>query len=104
VVASESLTQYTPIAMRVIWWILVFLVISMLALWIVTSDLNLRDNPVASHAAIAYFLIICAGPYWMLYDCWQHEKRLTRTMWLFFLPGGFLWYYFERVRPRHHRQ
>jgi hypothetical protein len=52
----------------------------MLALLTVTSHLGLRDHPVASHAAIAYFLFICARPYWMLYDCWQHDKRLTRKM------------------------
>jgi hypothetical protein len=39
----------------------------MLALLTVTSHLSLRDHPVGSHAAIAYFLFICAGPYWMLY-------------------------------------
>jgi hypothetical protein len=90
--------------MRVIWWILVFLAVALLAFWIVVgSDWNLRDNPVASHIAIVYFLFICAGPYWMLYDCWQHDKKLTRKMWLFFVPGGFLWYYFERVRARRHR-
>jgi hypothetical protein len=40
----------------------------------------------------------------MLYDCWKHDKRFTDKMWLAFVPGGFLWYYFERFRPRRVRK
>ena len=100
-VAAECLTRYTTGTMRPIWWIPVFVTVTSCALWVVVySDWNLQDNPVASRFAIGCFLFISAGPYWMLYDCWQHDKRLTRKMWLFFVPAGFLWYYFERFRPR----
>lgn len=88
--------------MRLIWWILVFIAITLLAGWVVIySNWNLQDNPVASRIAIGYFFFVCAGGYWMLYDCWRHDRKFTRKMWLSFVPGGFLWYYFERFRPRH---
>jgi hypothetical protein len=82
-------------------WILVFAAISAVAMWMVVgNNWNLRDNPVASRVALVYFFVICAGPYWMIYDCWRRERKITRKMWLFFVPGGFLWYYFEVFRPR----
>jgi len=75
--------------------------VSATALWTVVGNTwNLQDNPVASRIAIGYFFFICVGPYWMLYDSWNHERKLTRKLWLFFVPGGFLWYYFEVFRPR----
>jgi hypothetical protein len=91
--------------MRLIWWILVFITVSFCALWVVIySDWNLQDNPVGSRIAIGYFLLISSAPFWMIYDCWQHDKKLTQKMWLFFVPGGFLWYYFEKFRPRQLRK
>lgn len=36
----------------------------------------------------------------MLYDSRQHDHKLTRKMWFFFVPGGFLWYYIEVYWPR----
>ena len=82
-------------------WALVFAAVSAIALWIVAgNNWNLQDNPIASRIAIGYFFFICAGPYWMLYDSWHHERKLTHKMWFFFVPGGFLWYYFEVYRPR----
>jgi len=87
---------------RLIRWSPVFVAVTLFALWVVIySKWNLRDNPVASCMAIGYLLFICAGSYWMFDDCWHHDKRFTRKMWLFFVPGGFLWYYFEYFRPRH---
>jgi hypothetical protein len=90
---------------RLIRWSPVFVAVTLFAVWVVIySKWNLRDNPVASCMAIGYLLFICAGSYWMLYDCWHHDKRFTRKMWFFFVPGGFLWYYFEYFRPRHLRR
>ncbi len=82
-------------------WALVFAAVSATALWMVVGNRwNLQDNPVASRIALAYFFVLSAAPYWMVYDSWQHDRKLTRKMWLFFVPGGFLWYYFEVYRPR----
>src|SRR6202021_3431259 len=85
---AASLTQYTTGTMRPIWWIPVFIAVSACALWIVVySNWNLQDNPVAGRIAIGYFFLISAGPYWMLYDGWQHAKRFTRKMGLVFWAG-----------------
>lgn len=82
-------------------WTLVFAAVTAVAMWLVVgSRWNLQDNPIASRLAMAYYLLICVGPYWMLYDCWHYERKLTRKMWMFFVPGGFLWYYFEVHRLR----
>jgi hypothetical protein len=87
--------------MRPILWIFVFFLVSLCAVGIMFyPHLSFDDTPVASRIAVGYFLFLSLGPYWMLYDSWQHDKRLTRKMWLAFVPGGFLWYYFERFRPR----
>jgi len=72
-------------------WILLFAVTTLVAAWIVIfSTWNLQDNPVASRFAIAFFIVICVGPYWMLFDSWRHDKGLTSKMWLFFVPSGFV--------------
>lgn len=86
---------------HVVRWVLVFTAVTVVAMWMVVGDnWNLRDSPVASRIVLVYFFVISAGPYWMIYDCWHHDRKLTRKMWLFFVPGGFLWYYFEVSRPR----
>lgn len=82
--------------MRLVLWILLFVVISLFAGWVVIfSSWNLQDNPVAARFAVAFFIFVGAGPYWMLYDSLHHDKRLTPKMGLIFVPGGFIWYYFE---------
>jgi hypothetical protein len=82
-------------------WAVIFAAVSATALWLVAGNRwNLRDNPIPSRIALAFFFFFSAGPYWMLYDCWQHDRKPTRKMWLFFVPGGFLWYFFDVYRPR----
>ena len=101
----EGLAQYTMRTVRPFWWLSLFIVISACALWIVVySHWNFQDNPVASRIAYGYFVLLSVGGCWMLYDCWKHDKRFTDKMWLSFVPGGFLWYYFERFRPRQVRK
>jgi len=90
--------------MRLGAWILLFVITTLFAAWVVIfSTWNLQDNPVASQFAIAFFIFISAGPYWMLYDSWRRDKKLTPKMWLFFVPSGFVYYYFEHFRPRKRR-
>lgn len=90
-----------PRPRHAIQWTIVFVSVSAVAIWMIVGNRwNLYDNPVASRVVLAYFFIMSAAPYWMLYDCWQHDRKLTRKMWFFFVPGGFLWYYFEVYRPR----
>lgn len=89
------------VALRRIRWALIFTGVTATAMWMVVGNKwNFQDNPVGSRIILGYFFFICVGPYWMLYDSWRHERKLTRKMWLFFVPGGFLWYYFEVFRPR----
>ena len=91
--------------MRPIWWFSLFIVIFACAAWIVFySNWNFQDNPVASRIAFGYFALLSVGGCWMLYDCWKRDKMFTDEMWLSFVPGGFLWYYFERFRPRRVRK
>lgn len=90
--------------MRLIVWTLVFILTTLCAAWIVIfSNWNLQDNPIASRFAIAFFVFVSVGPYWMFFDSLRTEKKLTRKMWLFFVPGGFIWHYFEHFRPRRSR-
>jgi len=38
----------------------------------------------------------------MLYDCAIREKPPSIYYLIAFVPYAFIWYYFERVRPRKH--
>ena len=58
---------------------------------------TLRAAIILSHATRS---MDTARPYWTLYDSWRCEKRLTPKMSLFFVPSGFVYYYFEHFRPR----
>lgn len=106
-VESDHTSDETPVSQAVRdhagWWALTFIAIiaiAALAMWMIAGNKwNVQDNTVASLICVAYFFVIGAGPYWMLYDWWVHDRKLTRKLWLFFVPGGFLWYYFEVFRP-----
>jgi uncharacterized membrane protein len=47
-----------------------------------------------------FFLLGPVGALWMLYDCSIHEKPPLIYFVLAFVPYAFVWYYFDRVRPR----
>jgi hypothetical protein len=92
-----------PLLMRPIWWILIFILISACALWMVAYPRwSFEDHPIVSRIATGYFLLIGVGPCWMAHRCWEYDRSSygLRKMWWVFVPGGFLWYYFERFRPR----
>jgi len=92
-------------AMRRTAWLTLFVAITLCAAWIVAfSGWTMKDNPIASRLAAAFLAFVAVGSYWMLFDAWKHEKRLTRKLWLFFVPGGFLWYYFAVCRLRELRK
>jgi len=63
--------------------------------------LNPETYPLATRVFIGIHAIACVSPFWMLYDWFvKSGKRTWKTwMWLFFVPWGFLWYYFEKYRP-----
>ena len=93
--------------MRPIGWGLIFLMATLFMLWVVRfSNWNLEDQPVASRLAIAFWFFACIGPYWMLYDWFikRRKRKWKAWLWLFFVPLGFLWYYFEEHRPSRARE
>lgn len=50
---------------------------------------------------IAFFIFAPIGSLWMLYDCAVREKPpVLYYLMALFLPYAFVWYYFDRVRPR----
>lgn len=58
-----------------------------------------------NHSAIMFALVILfgvppLGAFWMMYVSIRHEKNPVPLVFLAFIPFSFLWYYFERVRPR----
>lgn len=52
-----------------------------------------------------FFIGSPIGAFWMLYDCAVREKPAARYYLIaLFLPYSFVWYYFDRVRPRRIRE
>jgi hypothetical protein len=87
--------------MRLALWVLLFAAITLFAGWVVIfSGWTEQDNPIAVRFSIGFFIFLGGGPYWMLYDAFRHEKRLTSKMALSLVPGGFIFYYFEYSRKR----
>ena len=88
--------------MKLFLWIIVGFVTLGLAFWIVTTS----ENPQNSFLMILVVLVFGVPPlgaFWMLYMAIRYEKHPLPMMILaFFVPYTFLWYYFERVRPRKH--
>lgn len=82
-------------------WILVAVGLTALALWIVVGPWYPR-NPLVILLVTAFFGMPALGGFWMLYIAVRHEKNPLPLLLLAFLPWAFLWYYFERVRPRQH--
>jgi hypothetical protein len=58
------------------------------------------QTTVAMGALIAFFVCAPIGAFWMLYDCSRREKPPFIYFLLAFIPYAFVWYYFDRVRPR----
>jgi len=91
--------------MRPIYWVTTILAANILHLWMF-FHLNLQTHPVATWVGIGIQVAACIGPFWMLYDCFvkRNERKWQAWMWVFFVPWGFLWYYFEEYRPSKARE
>jgi hypothetical protein len=87
-------------AMRPAYWVAIILVLNVLHLWMFLH-LDLERYPVATRIGVGIHFAACIGPFWMLYDWFikRKQKRWKTWTWLFFVPWGFLWYYFEQYRP-----
>ena len=61
-------------------------------------------HAMSSGAVIGLISLYCAvspiGGFWMLYQSVRFESSPGKYVLLAFIPGAFLWYYFERVRRR----
>ncbi len=48
--------------------------------------------------AIAVFVVPPIGAWWLIYTVIRHEKRVFPIILIAFVPYGFAWYYFDRLR------
>jgi hypothetical protein len=109
-VTKSPIKEYETMAtrgnLRWIAHLLAFLilgVLTLLALWLVMGTW-MPKSAVEMGAVIAFFLCAPIGALWMLYDCAVREKPPFIYFLLAGVPYAFVWYYFDRVRPRKRRQ
>lgn len=86
--------------MRALRWVIIILAVNILHLWMF-FHLDVATFPVVARVGVGIQVIACIGPFWMLYDWFvkRHQGKLEAWMLLFFVPWGFLWYYFEKYLP-----
>lgn len=78
-------------------WAAVIAGVNVLHLWLFVH-LPKADG-VQLWMTITIHAIACIGPFWMLVHWFVKRGRKLewkRWMWLFFVPWGFLWYFFEK--------
>ena len=72
-----------------------------LAFFVITRTQIPIDNPFLMIAVVGLFAFAPLGGFWMAYMAIRYEKNpLPLVLLALFVPFTFLWYYFERVRPR----
>ena len=60
-----------------------------------------ENHPVILVLLVGLFGLAPLGAFWMMYMSIRYERRPFPLLVLaLFIPFTFLWYYFERVRPR----
>jgi uncharacterized membrane protein YqjE len=87
--------------MRSLFWALVALGLTGLAYWIVLGPW-LPKNQIEMALTVVLFTLPTPGAIWMIRIAVRSEKNSLPMVLLAFFPYAFLWYYFERVRPRKH--
>jgi hypothetical protein len=78
---------------------LILALVTMFALWLVLGTW-LPKTAISLTAVVAFFLCAPIGALWMLYDCSVRERPPFIYFLLALVPYAFVWYYFDRVRPR----
>jgi FtsH-binding integral membrane protein len=86
--------------MKMFLWIALGVLVSGLALWIVTTNSNLPSQPLFFPVIALVFVLPPFGSFWMLYMAIRYEKRPLLYALLAFVPYVFLGYYFDRVRRK----
>ena len=87
--------------MRAFLWILLGLVVTGLVFYVVISAW-FPKNLATESLVFMFFCAPSAGAFWMLYVAIRNERHPLPLILLAFVPYAFLWYYFERVRPKKH--
>lgn len=85
--------------MKLFVWVCLGLGITGMAFWFAISPWFPR-NIWAEDLIVIFFSAPSVGAFWMIYVAIRHEKHPLRYILLAFIPYTFLWYYFDRVRPR----
>jgi hypothetical protein len=87
--------------MRNLAWIVLISFLTGLCGWIVIGPWFPKST-LALVTVLTVFAAPSLGGIWMLYRAIRFEKHPFPVALLAFIPYGFLWYYFERVRPGKH--
>ena len=85
--------------MRTLLHVLIALALTCIAIFTVISSWYPK-NAAEMFAAGAYVAFASIGQWWMIFMIVRQERKMWRLIWVALLPFSFIWYYFERVRPR----
>ena len=78
--------------------IIVAVVVYAIAFWVVFAPGNTSQMPFFIPLVVTVFVVPPIGGWWLIYIVIRHEKRVFPIILLAFVPYGFVWYYFERMR------
>jgi hypothetical protein len=81
----------------------VIAVATVIASWVVFSSWIPKGTMIFV-ATVLFFVASPIGAFWMLYDCAVREKPPFVYFLFALVPYAFVWYYFDRVRPRNARR
>lgn len=84
--------------MRLVLWIALGFLITGVAFWLAVGPAV--SNRLLLTLVVPVFVIPPFGAFWMMYSAARYEKHPLSMVLLAFVPYAFLWYYFDRVRPR----
>lgn len=87
--------------MKLLLYVALGLVLTVSAVLLLTRGPSPENHPVVLVILIALFGIAPLGAFWMMYMSIRCEKKpLAMLVLALLIPFTFLWYYFERVRPK----
>ena len=77
---------------------IVAVVVFAFAFWVIVTPGDPRRVAWFVPVSIAVFVVPPIGAWWLVYMVIRKESRVFPMILLAFVPYGFIWYYFERVR------
>jgi len=87
--------------MRLLLYVVGSFVLTVSAILLLTRGPAPENHPAVLILLIGLFGIAPLGAFWMMYMSIRYEKKPVPMLALALLiPFTFLWYYFERVRPK----